>query len=347
MTTPPLVAADVSRDTGSPTAARAEGRPRAGSRLSPRTSFLLRRLGRLVASVCVVVLASFFLIHMVPGDPVRAALGPSASPELVAATQASLGLDKPILQQFVDYVFGLLRGDLGVSIQSHRPVSQTIAERFPATLLLALAAFAVAVVGALPIGVGMAISSRTGRQRGIDAVLSSVLGVLIAVPGFLLAVGFIALFSVELGLLPAAGWGDLRSSILPVLTLALGPMAYLARIVQVEMLTVLGTTYMTTARSKRLPPRMVYFRHALPNIVTATLTVGGLILSGLTAATVLIETVFAIPGLGTTMVSAVGSKDYPMVQGVVLVYALIVLGVNLIVDIILITIDPRSSISEG
>lgn len=346
MTTPPLVAADVSLDTGSPMAARAEGR-RGSARLSPRTSFLLRRLGRLVASVCVVVLASFFLIHMVPGDPVRAALGPSATQELVAATQARLGLDKPMLQQFVDYVFGLLRGDLGVSIQSHRPVSQTIADRFPATLTLAISAFVVAMIGALPIGVGMAISARSGRRRGVDAAFSSVLGVLIAVPGFLLAVGFIALFSVELGLLPAAGWGGLREGLLPVLTLALGPMAYLARIVQVEMLTVLGTTYMTTARSKRLPPNIIYFRHALPNIVTATLTVGGLILSGLTAATVLIETVFAIPGLGTTMVSAVGSKDYPMVQGVVLVYALIVLGVNLIVDLILITIDPRSSITEG
>ncbi|MCW4385356.1 ABC transporter permease [Salinibacterium sp. SYSU T00001] len=337
----------MSHDTGRTRSARAEGRFSLGERLSPRTSFLLRRLGRLAASVCVVVLASFFLIHLVPGDPVRAALGPSASPELVAATQASLGLDKPILQQFVDYLGGLLTGDLGTSIQSHRPVAQTIAERFPATLLLAVAAFAVAIAGALPIGLGMAISSRGGRRRGLDAALSSLLGVLIAIPGFLLAVGFIALFSVQLGLLPAAGWGTIRSGILPVLALALGPMAYLARIVQVEMITVLGTTYMTTARAKRLPSRLVYFRHALPNIVTATLTVGGLILSGLTAATVLVETVFAIPGLGTTMVAAVSTKDYPMVQGVVLVYALIVLGVNLVVDLILITIDPRSSITEG
>lgn len=320
---------------------------RRSATLSPRVRFLLRRLGRLVLSLAVVVIATFLLVHLVPGDPVRAALGPSATPQLVAATRAELGLDKPFWQQFTDYVAGLLRGDFGVSIRTHRPVGATIAQRFPATLTLAVLAFVVALVGALVIGIANAVSARAARHRVRDGAVSGFLGVLITVPDFLLAVGLIALFSVTLRWAPAAGWGDPAQAVLPVLALALGPMAYLSRIVQVEMYAVLDSTYMITARSKRLPARLVYLRHALPNIVTATLTVGGLILSGLTAATVLIETVFAIPGIGSTTVGAVSSKDYPMIQGVVLVYALTVLGINLIVDLILITTDPRSSIAEG
>lgn len=315
--------------------------------LPPRLSFLLRRLGRLAIALVVVVIATFLIIHLVPGDPVRAALGPSATPELVAATTAELGLDKPLPEQFLNYVQGLLTGDLGVSIKTHRPVADTIAQRFPATLALAALAFVVAALGALPIGVATAIGARSGRSRVRGALASVLIGVLIAVPNFLLAVGLVSLLAVQFPVLPAAGWGDAREAVLPVLALALGPMAYLARIVHVEMLGVLDSTYMATARAKRLPSRLVYFRHAVPNTVTASLTVGGLLLSGLTAATVLIENVFAIPGMGMATVAAVGGKDYPMVQGVVIVYALMVLGVNLVVDLILLTIDPRSSIAEG
>lgn len=346
-TTPPLVAsADAVGTATAAIAARAEERRRRHG-LSPRSAFLLRRLGRLVISLAVVVIASFFLIHLVPGDPVRAALGQSASPELVAATRAELGLDRPLLEQFVHYIGGLFTGDWGMSVRLHRPVLDIISQRFPTTLLLAVLAFIIAVVGAIPAGIGAAVLARGGRRRGLTIALSSVLGILIAIPSFLLAVGMIALFAVQLGWMPAAGWGAPRDAILPVLALALGPMAYLVRIVQVEMLAVLDTTYMTTARSKRLPRRLIYLRHALPNIITASLTVGGLILSGLTASTVLIETVFAIPGLGSSMVNSVSAKDYPLVQGVVIVFALIVLGVNLVVDVILATIDPRSSITEG
>lgn len=344
-TPPPPIAADLADAPTSALAVRAEGLRR--PRLSARGSFLLRRLGRLFVSLLVVVVASFFLVHLVPGDPVRAALGIQASPELVAATRAELGLDKPILQQFADYVAGLLHGDLGVSIRTGRPVSDMIAQRFPPTATLGVASFLVALFAAVPIGIGAALSTQRRGRSALDATLSGALGMLIAVPGFLLAVGLIALFAVQLGWLPAAGWGEPQDAILPVLALALGPMAYLARIVQVEMVGVLGATYMTTARAKRLPSRLVYMRHALPNIITASLTVGGLLLSGLIAGTVLIETIFAIPGMGGLMVPAVGAKDYPVVQGLVIVYALIILGVNLVVDLILVTVDPRSSITEG
>lgn len=335
------------RDTATAALAVRSDRGSRVRRLSPRGAFLLRRLGRLMVSIAVVIVAAFLLVHLVPGDPVRAVLGPEATQEMVEATRSRLGLDKPIHQQFLDYVAGLVRGDFGISIRAQRPVSELIAQRFPPTITLGAWAFVVAVVGALPIGIAAAVSTRSGRNRIFDTGISSFLGVLIAIPNFLLAVSLIALFPVSLGILPAAGWGSFEEAILPIVTLALGPMAYMARIVQVEMIAVLDMTYMTTARSKRLPSRLIYLRHALPNIVTASLTVGGLMLSGLTAGTVLIETVFAIPGMGTTLVSAVSAKDYPVIQGAVIIYAFIVLGVNLIVDLILVSIDPRSSITEG
>lgn len=345
-TTPPLATAEVADTSTAALAARVEER-RLRRGLSPRTAFLFRRIGRLVISLAVVIIASFLLMYLVPGDPVRAALGQSATPQLVEATRIQLGLDRSMPEQFMRFIGGLFTGDLGTSVRLQRPVVDVLVQRFPTTLLLAVLAFVIAVVGALPAGIGAAVLARSGRRRGLSIAVSAVLGILIAVPSFLLAVGLISLFAVRLGWLPAAGWGEPADAVLPVIALAIGPMAYLVRIVQVEMLAVLDTTYMTTARAKRLPRRLIHLRHALPNIVTATLTVGGLILAGLTAATVLIEAVFAIPGLGSIMVSSVGAKDYPMVQGVVLVYALIVLGVNLVVDVILATIDPRSSITEG
>lgn len=316
-------------------------------RLSPRTSFGIRRTGRLITSLLIVVLAAFFVVHLVPGDPVRAALGPTAPASLVENTRVQMGLDKPVPQQFIDYLGGLLRGDLGNSIQTGRSVSDIIASRFPTTLALAGLGFALAVVAALPIGMGAAFIARSGRGRTANTGISGSLGVLIAIPDFVLSVLLIAAFSMTLGVFSPAGWGDARSMVLPVLSLALGPMAYLARIVQVEMIKVLDSTYIAAARAKRLPQRTILLRHALPNIITATLTVGGLILSGLVAGTVIIETVFAIPGGGTTLISAVETKDYPMIQGMVMVYAFMVLAVNLVVDLILITLDPRTSIVEG
>ncbi|MEV0620155.1 ABC transporter permease [Nonomuraea sp. NPDC050404] len=316
-------------------------------RVPPRVAFVLRRAGRALVSLAIVVVATFLIVHLVPGDPIRAALGPSATPELVARTRAELGLDKPALQQFIDYVSGLLRGDLGVSLRSHIPVADTLAVRFPTTLVLACLSFLVAAAGAIPLGVATAVSAWGGRRRALDSGLSWLLSALIAIPNLLLAVGLIALFGVTLGVLPVAGWGGAAEALLPVAALAVGPLAYLARIVHVEMLAVLGAPYMTTARGKRLPARLLYLRHALPNMITAALTTGGLILTSLVAGTVLIETVFVIPGLGTTIVSSITAKDYPMIQGVVLVYAILVLALNLLIDLVLATLDPRSSIMEG
>ncbi len=344
MTLPSL---DASPVAGAPGPARARWGERRLLSLSPRASFLLRRLGRMLVALALVVVATFAIIHLIPGDPVRAVLGPSAPPELADRLRTELGLDLPIHVQFVNYVTGLFTGDLGTSVLTHRPVADVLASRLPPTLTLAAAAFVVAALGALPIGIATAISARHGRHRVLDLIVGGVVGFFIVLPNFLLAVGLVAVFSLGLGWFPSAGWGDLPKAVLPVLALAIGPMAYLARIVHVEMIHVLDATYLTTARSKRLPSYLIYFRHALPNMVTAALTIGGLMLTGLVAGTVLVETIFNIQGLGMKIVESISTKDYTMIQGVVLVYAILVLGINLLVDLALLAIDPRSSIAEG
>ncbi|ANY10447.1 peptide ABC transporter permease [Pseudonocardia sp. HH130630-07] len=314
---------------------------------SPRAAFLLQRLARAGISLAVVLVAVFFLVQLVPGDPVRAALGPTAPPESVTALRVQLGLDLPVGEQFVRYLGGLVTGDMGVSVTSQRPVTAILAERLPTTLLLAVVSFAIAAVGAFPIGVATAVSAYAGRRRTLDLAVSGFLGVLVAIPNFLLAVLLIAVFSVGLGALPPAGWGGPAELVLPVAALAVGPLAYLARLVHVEMLRVLAAPYLTTARSKRLPGRLLHARHALPNIVTASLTAGGVVLTSLVAGTVLVETVFVIPGIGSTIVSSIATRDYPLIQGLVLVYAALVLAANLLIDLALAALDPRSSIAEG
>jgi ABC-type dipeptide/oligopeptide/nickel transport system permease component len=313
----------------------------------PWVRFGVRRGGRLLVSLWVLITASFLMIHLIPGDPVRAALGPTAPAALVAARRESLGLNDPLLVQYLHYLRGVFTGDLGTSMKSQLPVSAVIGQRLPATLELALLSFAVALLLAVPIGATMGVLTRGGRRRGAELAFSSSSVVLGAIPEFLLGVAFVWLFAVQLGWFPVAGRSGPSSYVLPVLALALGPAAALARIMRVEMLTVLQADHVRTARAKRLPAAAVYFRHALPGALTAAITLGGLLLSALVAGTVLVENVFAWPGLGGTIVSSILDKDYPVVQGIVLVYGAGVLLVNLVVDVTLALLDPRSVIRES
>lgn len=310
-------------------------------------AFTVRRLGRLFASLWVLVTAAFLMIHLVPGDPVRAALGITAPLDLVRARRKALGLDQPLLTQYGHYLGGLLRGDLGTSMTTDQPVSQLIGDRLPATVELAVLAFVVVMVVSVPLGAVMAVLTRGGRRRGGELAFTSISVVAAAVPEFLLAVGLVYLFAVRLGWFPAAERDGVSSYVLPVLSLSVAPIAVLARIVRLEMLSVLGDDFIRTARAKRLPARVVYARHALPNALTATLTLSGMLLTGLVAGTVLVENVFAWPGLGSTIVQSILAKDYPVVQGIVLVYGVMVLLVNLAVDVLLAVLDPRSTIRES
>ena len=314
---------------------------------SPWTRFAIRRTGQLVLSVWLLITASFLIIHLIPGDPVRAALGPTAPAALVAARRAALGLNDPIWLQYAHYLHGVFTGDLGTSITLQEPVSQVIGTELPATLELAVPAFLVAVAVAVPLGVAMGVLTRGGRARRTELAFTSASAVLGVVPDFLLGVAFVYVFGVRLGWLPVAGKTGADSFVLPVLSLAIGLAAILARILRVEMIRVLQADYVRTARAKRLPAHVVYLRHALPNALTAVLTVGGLLLSSLIAGTVLVENVFAWPGLGSEIVQSILSKDYPVVQAIVLVYGIGVLGVNLAVDVALALLDPRSAIREG
>lgn len=309
--------------------------------------FVRRRSVRFLTSLWVLVTAAFLMIHLIPGDPVRETLGLTAPPELVAARRAALGLDDPLPVQYWRYLTGLFRGEFGTSLVSGTPVGDLIGDRLPATVQLAVLAFLVVIVLAVPVGMVMAVLTRGGRRRGGELGFTSASVVLAAIPEFLLAVGLVSLFAVQLGLFPVAGDDAAGSWVLPVLALAAGPAAVLARIVRVELLSVLGDDFVRTARAKRLPSRLVYVRHALPNAMTATLTLGGMMLAALVAGTVLVENVFAWPGLGSTIVGSIQQKDYPAVQGIVLVYGAGVLLVNLIVDVVLALLDPRSTIREA
>ena len=320
--------------------------PRVGVVSHPWVRFGVRRLGRLLVSLWVLVTASFLMIHLIPGDPVRAALGPTAPAALVSAKRAEMGLDDPLLVQYWHYVQHLFTGDLGTSLVSQLPVSQIVSQRLPATLALALLAFVVAVAVAVPMGVAMGVLTRRGHGRRTELVFTTSSVVLGIIPDFLVGVGLVYVFGVNLGWLPVAGNDTPSAYVLPVLALAIGPAAILSRIIRIEMVTVLEADFVRTARAKRLPKTTVYLGHALPNALTASLTLGGLILSAMVAGTVLVENVFAWPGLGSTIVSSILNKDYQVVQAIVIVYGVGVLLVNTLVDVALALLDPRSMIRE-
>ncbi len=311
------------------------------------TRFALRRARRLLVSLWILVTASFLMIQLVPGDPVRAALGTSAPAELVASRRAQLGLDDPLLDQYLTYLKSLFTGDLGESILTQLPVADTIGQRLLATLSLALPAFLITFAIAIPVGVVMAVATRRGRRRRTELTFLGSSIVLSSIPEFVVSVALVAVVAVNLGLFPAAGRAGVESYVLPVLALAVGPAAVMARIVRVEMLAVLDADYIRTARSKRLSALRINLRHALPNAVTATLTLSGIMLAAMIAGTVLVENVFAWPGLGGTIVSSIQSRDYPLVQGAVLIYGAIALAVNTLVDVGVAAIDPRSMIGES
>ena len=309
--------------------------------------FALRRLGRLVVSLWVVVTAAFAMIHLIPGDPVRAALGFNVSADVVAARREALGLNLPLWDQYVHFLGGLFTGNLGTSIQTRLPVWQTIMPRLAATASLAVPAFVLALVVAIPVGVAMAVLTRNGRARRLELGFVGTSVVLGAIPDFIYGCIFVALFGVSLRWLPVAGRSGFESYIMPVVALSIGAIAVLARIVRVEVLAVLNADYIRTARAKRLPSWRIYLRHALPNAVTATLTLSGMLLATMSVSTVFVENVFAWPGLGSTVVSAITTKDYPLAQGIILIYGLAVIVITTVVDLILALLDPQSTVSEA
>jgi ABC-type dipeptide/oligopeptide/nickel transport system permease component len=295
----------------------------------------------------ILVTACFAMVHALPGDPVRDALGLKTPAAVVAAERHKLGLDASLWTQYWHYVHDLVSWKLGTSLVNGTSVSSILAQHLPPTIALAAIAFVVVILIAIPLGMVIGIITRDSRGRRVHLGFGAMTGVMLSVPDYVLSVLLVYLFAVTWHVFPVAGRSGAASYVLPVIGLSAGPIAYLVRIVRAETQRVLAEEYMLTARAKRLPGRLLYLRHALPNILTATLTVSGLILSSLLAGTVLVETVFAWPGIGNELVQSVLATDFPVVQAVALFFGSAVLLINLGVDIVIAIVDPRSTIRES
>jgi peptide/nickel transport system permease protein len=283
-----------------------------------------------------VSLVVFALVHL-SGDPVLLMVSSDAPPDVVATTRHALGFDRPLREQFADYVTRAARGDLGVSLRSNLPVANLIQQRLPATVELTLAALLIAVVVAIPAGIVSAVKRGSALDR--LAMVGAVAGQ--AVPIFWLALLLIAFFGVYLRWLPVFGRGSLAHLVLPAVSLSTVILGRLARLVRSSMLEVLGQDYVRTARAKGVSEVRVLAGHALKNAAIPIVTLLGLQFAQLLGGAVVTETIFAWPGIGRLVVEAIFNRDFPVVQGVVLVVSLIFVAVNLLVDLAYAALDPR------
>ena len=306
--------------------------------------FLLRRAGSLGIVLAALLFASFLIVRLIPGDPARTIAGLDASQEDVQRIRVALGLDKPLLVQFATYARRAVRLDFGRSFVTNEPVTTLIGDRLPKTVQLAAVALLLVMVLSVPLGMAAGAFTREGRHRRAEVMFAAVTSAGGALPEFLASTFLAFVFAVWLQWLPVAGSDERLAIVLPAVAISLRPIAVLARIVRVETLNVLAQDYIRTARSKRLPARLLYLRHTLPNVLTAALTIGGLLFTGLLGGAVIVENVFAWPGLGTAVVQGVLSRDYPVIQGVILMLGIAVVLVNTLVDVLLGLVDPRSVI---
>lgn len=307
--------------------------------------FLLRRLLGGLPTLFLVTLLVFALTHLLPGDPIRLLLGEEANPQLAAELRRQLGLDRPVLVQYLGWLGDLLQGDFGRSLKNNLPVGPVLLEKLPTTVQLSFLAMLVAVVIAIPAGVFAALRRGSWWDGGTTAL--ALTG--ISLPNFFLGILLIYAFSIRLGWIPPSGyvepWVDLRKNLLllllPAITLGTALAGALTRFVRNSLLEVLHQDYVRTARAKGLVERVVIFKHALRNAAIPVVTVMGLQLGGLLGGAVVTEQIFSIPGFGRLVVDAVLNRDFPVLQAVVLLAALAVFLVNVLVDLLYAAIDPR------
>ncbi len=301
------------------------------------SGYFRRRLLHVVPVAFGVVTVVFFLLHLLPGDPVEIMLGESAVPALKEELRRELHLDRPVLVQYAEFLSGLPRGDLGTSFRSREPVSREIARRFPATLLLASTSIVVAVLVALPLG----ILAATRRGKAADYLSGFAAMISLSIPNFLLGPLLVLVFSVQLGILPVSGYGTARHLVLPAVTLGTGMAALMMRMVRATLLEELKKEYVTAATARGLSHRAAVALHALRNALVPVATVLGLSFGAVLAGSVIAETIFAWPGIGRLLIQAIDARDYPLVQGCVLVIALCTVLVNLATDLLCARLDPR------
>ena len=301
-------------------------------------TWILRRILAVVPVLFGVTLAVFSMLFLVPGDPVKMMLAEFVTnPDQVAQMRAQLHLDEPILKQYGRFVTSAVRGDLGTSIRSRRPVTIEIGENLGSTAQLALAAMVVAIGLGIPLGLLAALSRNSWLD--VASMGTALLGV--SMPSFWLGLLLIFVFSLHLAWFPATGGGDLQHLILPAITLGMIAAAIIARLTRSSMLEVLGQDYIRTARAKGLAWWGVVVRHALKNALIPIITIFGLQFGNLLAGAVIVETVFSRPGLGRLIVGGILNKDFPLVQGVVLFVATIYVVINVLVDVAYAYADPR------
>jgi len=307
--------------------------------------YLTGRLFALLPVLLVVGVVVFMLIHVTPGNPARVLLGEDATDQQVAALEHSLGLDQPLPVQFALWIGRGLRGDLGTSLFQRIPVTADIVQHLGPTATLSVMGLSVALAVGIPVGIVSAIF----RNSWLDQLSLALAMLGAAVPSFWLGLSLIVLFAVNLGWLPSSGyespvhgiWQSLQYLLLPALALGVPNSALIIRFTRSSLLDVLGADYVRTARAKGLPGRAVIFRHVIRNALVAILTVVGLTFAALMGGAVVTETVFSLPGIGQLVVSSVLRRDYPVIQGVVLMVATVYVLINLGVDLLYFAVDPR------
>lgn len=310
---------------------------------------MLKSLGRQVLQVLItivlVTIVVFTLQHLVPGGPALAILGDTATAERIDALNEQLGLNQPLVAQYADWIFGLLRGDMGASVVNGFPVSSLIGERLGATLSVSAAGMLVSIVVGVPLGVAAALN----RDRPADGLITGLATLGVAVPSFWLGMILVLIFAIGLQMLPATGFvsfstdplAAFRHLVLPALALGAVGAAEISRQLRSAMIDVLQTDFIRTHKAKGLPWRRIVWKHAMKNSGIPLATIIGLRVSALLGATIVVETLFAIPGLGTLATTAISNRDYPVIQGIVLVTALFVVVTNLVVDVVYRLLDPR------
>lgn len=308
-------------------------------------SYILKRILSLIPVLLVVSIVIFSIVHLTPGDPARVTLGPEASPDQVAALREQMGLNRPIVVQYLSWLSGVARGDFGDSIFMKMPVTQAIANHAAPTLSLAILAQLFTIIVAIPLGIFAARKRGTFFDQGVMGI--TLIGM--AIPSFLLGLLLVLLVGVELGWLPVAGYRPLSAGIgehlkyliLPAVSLGTIQSALIARMTRSSMLDVLRVDYIRTAKAKGMKERRIIYRHALRNAAMPILTVIGVTFGGLVTGAVVTETIFNVPGLGQLIVNSITRRDYAVIQGVVLFVTLIYVLLNLLIDLLYGVVDPR------
>lgn len=311
------------------------------------SAHLLRKGFQIVPTLLGVATLVFLMLRFLPGDAASFIAGENAPQEAVAALRHKLDLDKPLGEQYLDFLIRTFQFDFGRSLVNGRTVLSMIGDALPTTALVGLVSLVLSFLIAVPLGTVAAYLTSKGKGA-FDQALTVGVMVVDMIPGFWLALVFLLLLSLKLGLLPATGpmhWDDpvslARRIALPVLVLSIGPLATIARITRTAVLEVLNEDYIRTARAMGTPDRAVLFRHALRNAALPVVTIGGLSFGRLLGGTVIIESIFALPGMGTVLINGINGRDYPVVQGLVFMYASLFVLVNLLTDMVYTKVDPR------